>query len=137
MLRAVRPRGSIALILGLWLAACGGATGRRGLVEDPWRRFECAPDSPGCVVSFEDPEFSRSGATFSYARALQEPTPAVNGANLRTERDATGPGAHLTLLTVIAAPISMPTAWRPCRSGHGRRRLRAISRVCTRSPFVE
>ena len=61
------------------------------LIEDPWRRFECAPDPAGCVVRFEDPEFPSAGRdVLYYARVLQEPTPAINGANLRGERDASG-----------------------------------------------
>jgi hypothetical protein len=42
-------------------------------------------------VSFEDPEFaeSRRDALY-YVRALQEETPAINGANLRTRFDALG-----------------------------------------------
>jgi hypothetical protein len=43
------------------------------------------------VVQFEDPEFAGSGRdALYYARALQEETPAVNGANLRTRFDAEG-----------------------------------------------
>jgi hypothetical protein len=61
------------------------------LVEDPWRRFECPGSPEGCVARFDDPEFAASGRdTVYYARALQEPTPAINGANLRTEFDAQG-----------------------------------------------
>ena len=61
------------------------------LIEDPWLRFECAPDPDGCTARFEDPEFLGSGRdTAYYVRALQEPTPAVNGANLRTRFDAEG-----------------------------------------------
>jgi hypothetical protein len=52
------------------------------LIEDPWQTFECDGDLAGCVARFEDPEFERD--TLYYARALQEPTPAVNGAQLRT-----------------------------------------------------
>jgi len=62
-----------------------------GLIEDPWLRFECAPDPGGCVARFEDPDFTVSGRdAVYYARALQVPTPAVNGANLRTRFDAEG-----------------------------------------------
>jgi len=61
------------------------------LIEDPWRRFECEPDPRGCAVTFEDTEYPESGRdALYYARAIQEETPAINGANLRTELDADG-----------------------------------------------
>jgi len=61
------------------------------LIEDPWRWFQCEPDPRGCVVTFEDPEYPESGRdVLYYARAIQEETPAINGANLRTEFDAEG-----------------------------------------------
>ncbi len=67
------------------------------LIEDPWRRFECPPDPAGCSVEFDDPEFAASGHdAVYYARALQEPTLAVNGANLRTEFDAEGRPIRVT-----------------------------------------
>jgi hypothetical protein len=60
-------------------------------IEDPWLRIECAPSPDGCTASFEDPEFAASGRdAVYYVRALQEPTPAVNGANLRTRFDDDG-----------------------------------------------
>lgn len=69
------------------------------LIEDPWLRFECAPDPAGCAVQFEDLQFTSLGRdTLYYARALQVETPAINGANLRTSFDANG----------------KPTAIRPC-----------------------
>ncbi len=58
------------------------------LIEDPWRSFPCPPDPEGCRVGFEDPGFERDAVY--YVRALQEPTPALNGANLRTRFDAAG-----------------------------------------------
>ena len=62
-----------------------------GLIEDPWRRFECPRDPSGCAVEFEDPDFSVSGRDVAYyVRAIQEPTPAVNAGGLRCEYDATG-----------------------------------------------
>ncbi len=61
------------------------------LIEDPWRRFECAPKADGCAVEFEDPDYAVAGRdTTYYVRAIQEPTDAVNAGGLRCEYDATG-----------------------------------------------
>jgi hypothetical protein len=61
------------------------------LIEDPWLGFDCPPDPAGCRFTFEDPEYAASGRdAVYYARALQEETPAINGANLRTRFDADG-----------------------------------------------
>ena len=63
------------------------------LIEDPWKRFECppGPTENGCRVAFEDPEFGGAKRdTVYYVRAIQEPTPAVNGGNLRCERNDKG-----------------------------------------------
>ena len=62
------------------------------------------PSGPvGCVVEFEDPDFASAARdTLYYARALQEPTPAINGDNLRTEFDASG----------------QPVASYPCHGNH-------------------
>jgi hypothetical protein len=54
------------------------------LVEDPWRTFECPKDQTGCAVEFEDADFVAGQREFIYyARAIQEPTPAVNAGGLR------------------------------------------------------
>jgi hypothetical protein len=61
------------------------------LIEDPWLRLECEPDPRGCVVSFEDPEFTVAGRdAVYYVRALQAETPAINGATLRGRFDSEG-----------------------------------------------
>ena len=73
------------------------AARRRGepvgaLIEDPWRRFECPPDPGGLRGrASRTRSFAASGRdAVYYVRALQEPTPAINGANLRTRFDADG-----------------------------------------------
>jgi len=62
-----------------------------GLIEDAWKRFDCPPDPQGCVVRFEDEEWLTAGRdALYYVRALQEPTPAINGRQLRTRYDQQG-----------------------------------------------
>lgn len=61
------------------------------LIEDVWRSFPCEDHGQGCTIEFTDPDFvrSRRDAVY-YARAIQEPTPRINGAALRPTRDAEG-----------------------------------------------
>jgi hypothetical protein len=62
-----------------------------GLIADPWRVFTCQPDPSGCAVTFSDPEFASLGRdALYYARAYEEPAPAINAGGLRCERDAEG-----------------------------------------------
>jgi len=58
-----------------------------GLIDDPWRSFECPPDPAGCVVTFTDDEYPAAGRdTVYYARVFEAPAPAVNGDPLRCTR---------------------------------------------------
>lgn len=61
------------------------------LIEDPWKVFDCPVEPAGCRVEFEDSELLSSGReAVYYVRAIQEPTPAVNGDPLECERDEHG-----------------------------------------------
>ncbi|MGE0739872.1 MAG: DUF3604 domain-containing protein [Hyphomonadaceae bacterium] len=61
------------------------------LIEDVWRTLPCNDQGQGCTVEFTDPEFARARRdTVYYVRAIQEPTPRVNGGGLRATRDAEG-----------------------------------------------
>jgi hypothetical protein len=61
------------------------------LIEDPWRSFPCQEDRAGCVATFTDPDFVNGARdAVYYARAFEEPKPAINANNLRCERDAEG-----------------------------------------------
>ena len=54
------------------------------LIEDPWKTIPCPEGPELCVVEFEDPSYAKAGRDFLYyVRALQEPTPTVNGGGLR------------------------------------------------------
>ena len=60
-------------------------------IEDPWRVFACDDGGDGCRVEFEDSEYSGfEGEAVYYARAIQEPTLAVNAGGLRCESDSEG-----------------------------------------------
>ena len=61
------------------------------LIEDPWRVLECPGSEEGCTVRFKDPEFGEAGRdAVYYVRALQAPTPTVNGEQLRCEYNEKG-----------------------------------------------
>jgi len=61
------------------------------LIEDKWRVFPCEPSEAGCVVQFEDPDFVASARpAVYYVRAIEEPSPAVNGGQLRCKYDESG-----------------------------------------------
>ena len=61
------------------------------LIEDPWKVIDCQPDQQGCTAEFEDPEFvSGKREVRYYARAIQEPSDAVNAGGLRCEYDENG-----------------------------------------------
>ncbi|MBW2459000.1 MAG: DUF3604 domain-containing protein [Deltaproteobacteria bacterium] len=61
------------------------------LIEDVYRRFDCPPGKPACVVEFEDPDFVTAARdALYYVRAIQEPTPTVNAKALRCDRDEAG-----------------------------------------------
>lgn len=62
-----------------------------GLIEDVWRSFPCDDAGQGCTIEFSDPDFVRARRdTVYYVRAIQAPTPRINGAALRSTRDAQG-----------------------------------------------
>jgi hypothetical protein len=58
------------------------------LIDDPWQVLACPGRREGCVARFEDPDLARESVY--YVRAIQEPTPAVNGDPLRCQRNADG-----------------------------------------------
>jgi hypothetical protein len=54
------------------------------LIDDPWKTIPCPEGPELCVVEFEDPSYGELGRDLLYyARAIQEPTPTVNGGGLR------------------------------------------------------
>ena len=61
------------------------------LIEDVWKKLDCAQGKPVCEAEFEDPQFIQGGRdVVYYVRAIQEPTMAINADPLRCERDREG-----------------------------------------------
>jgi hypothetical protein len=72
----------------------------QGLIDNPWKTYTCPPDPNGCTAEFEDPDFADSSRDYVYyARAIQQPSPKVNGGNLRCEYDDEGNCVKLNLCT--------------------------------------
>ncbi len=62
-----------------------------GLVQDPWRVIPCDDQGQGCELSFSDPQYPELGRdAVYYVRAIQAPSPTINGTNLRCEFDEQG-----------------------------------------------
>lgn len=61
------------------------------LIDDPWRTLPCPPGAEVCEASFtgEPPDGERE--VLYYVRAIQAPTPAVNGGGLRCEGERCRP----------------------------------------------
>ncbi len=58
------------------------------LIEDPWLSIPCPDDQELCEVSFDDPAYRKLDRNILYyVRAIQEPTPTVNGGGLRCSGD--------------------------------------------------
>ena len=61
------------------------------LIEDPWLVLKCPVHESSCTVHFSDPDFLKNGRdALYYVRAIQEPSPAVNGGQLRCKFDSDG-----------------------------------------------
>ena len=61
------------------------------LIDDPWRVIECPATAEGCTARFSDPDFEAGERdSVYYVRALEAPSPTLNGEGLRCERDETG-----------------------------------------------
>jgi hypothetical protein len=77
------------------------------LIEDPWKTLKCAPNEAGCTVRFSDPEFLKRGRdALYYVRAIQEPSPAINGGQLRCKFDAEGRCTQVNLCSGDPAKTS-------------------------------
>ncbi len=60
-------------------------------IEDPWRVISCPGDPVGCQAAFSDAEFAASDRdALYYVRAIETPSPAVDGNPLGCSYDASG-----------------------------------------------
>jgi hypothetical protein len=61
------------------------------LIENTWRVFDCPADGSGCVIEFEDPEYSAAGrSTLYYARVIQQAELLISGDPFGCEYDESG-----------------------------------------------
>ena len=61
------------------------------LIEDPWKVLECEPSQEGCMVEFEDPNFTDANREIIYyVRAIQEPSLTIGAANFACDLDESG-----------------------------------------------
>ena len=66
------------------------------LIEDPWLTLPCPAEASGCEVDFDDPDFASFGRdAVYYVRALEAPSPAINGGTLRCEAEGDEPCARM------------------------------------------
>ena len=60
-------------------------------IQDPWLVFDCIDTGQGCLVSFEDKQFTKDKvSSVYYIRAIQEESLAVGGDPLRCEYNEKG-----------------------------------------------
>ena len=60
-------------------------------IQDPWLVFDCNDTGQGCLVSFEDKQFTKDKvSSVYYIRAIQEESMAVGGDPLRCEYNEKG-----------------------------------------------
>ncbi|HKA14375.1 MAG TPA: DUF3604 domain-containing protein [Myxococcota bacterium] len=60
-------------------------------IEDPWQVIRCPGDASGCQGEFSDPEFATAGRdALYYVRAIEAPSPAVDGNPLGCTYDDSG-----------------------------------------------
>ena len=91
-----------------------------GLIEDVWKTFDCPADQNGCLFEFEDPEFNKNTRdTVYYVRAIEEPTPLINGNAPRCEYNDKGQclqanscnGSYLQDKNDDCLALDEPRAW--------------------------
>ena len=78
------------------------------LIQDPWKVIPCNGTGE-CEVEFEDQEFSRDSVY--YVRAIQEETPAINGAPLLKDNFKLCKGSFKTNLNDDCLSITNERAW--------------------------
>lgn len=61
------------------------------LIEHRWRIFDCPGTGEGCIVDFDDPEYTDAGrSVLYYARVIQEAEPLIGGDPFGCEYDGEG-----------------------------------------------